>query len=297
MERARGPVLLLDAGDSLTKEALQAPPPQVRASAQTVLEVMGRLRYDAMAVGERDLVIGVDELKRRAAEAHITLLAANLTKNGKPVFEERKLFTIGGQKVGVFAVVDGENYRRMFDLTVEAREARAQAQIDALRKAGAKLVVGLLHMEYDAALRLANNLKGADYFVESHTGREHGSQRLGGAVLVAGGFEGTALGRAEFDLSGGGPLFDRNEANDARDQLRQLEMDVEHLRGEIQRNPKARTMNEQLIKLKSNQRSSLVARADAKPPKNGRSVATEWAKLGPNIESDPEIVKLVGDAK
>jgi 2',3'-cyclic-nucleotide 2'-phosphodiesterase (5'-nucleotidase family) len=62
-----------------------------------ILEAMGALGYDALAVGERDLALGVEELKKRAAAARVPLLAANLVgRDGKKPFEQRRLLKVGG---------------------------------------------------------------------------------------------------------------------------------------------------------------------------------------------------------
>lgn len=297
-ERSNGPVLLIDAGDALAERSLVGAPPEMRTNAQSILAAMGKLGYDAMAVGERDLVLGVDELKRRAAEAKVTLLAANLFKDGKPVFEERKVIKVGAHRVGVFAVVSGEDYRRM-GLELQKPEAsRAQAQVAALKKAGAGLVIGLLHMDYDTALRVANEMKGVDYFIQSHDGRTSTTQKVQAAVFAPGGFEGRALGHAVFyDVDGKGPVFDRSEPEEARAQLAAVEGWIQNLRNEVKANPAQREVNQMRLDNELRHRKELVTKADSKPPPGRRSVMTDWLNLGANVASDPEIAKLVTPGK
>ncbi|HCF61158.1 MAG TPA: hypothetical protein DFS52_24570, partial [Myxococcales bacterium] len=157
-------MVLVDAGDALARSVrldVEPVPTQAeRRKMSFILETMGKLGYDAMAVGERDLVLGVEELKKMAAKAKVTLLAANLLdKGGKRPFEQRKLVTAGGVKVGIFAVAEGAELERKGLKVLPALE-QANLQARALRKAGADLVVALLHQDYDSALKTAQKLQG-----------------------------------------------------------------------------------------------------------------------------------------
>jgi 2',3'-cyclic-nucleotide 2'-phosphodiesterase (5'-nucleotidase family) len=73
-ERALGgPLLLLDAGDSLTGD--QDPAKRTQgASSITLLNMMG---YDAIALGPHDLALGLDVLHQRMEEAEFAVLSAN----------------------------------------------------------------------------------------------------------------------------------------------------------------------------------------------------------------------------
>jgi 5'-nucleotidase/UDP-sugar diphosphatase len=67
------PVLVLDAGDSLTGDA----DPARATQGQTSVAAMNRLGYDAMALGPQDLALGLSVLRERIAEADFAVLSAN----------------------------------------------------------------------------------------------------------------------------------------------------------------------------------------------------------------------------
>lgn len=60
--------------------------------------------YAAVAVGPRDLVAGVDFLKKEGAEKKIPMLSANLVKDGKPVFQPWIIVRKNGLKIGLIGL-------------------------------------------------------------------------------------------------------------------------------------------------------------------------------------------------
>jgi 2',3'-cyclic-nucleotide 2'-phosphodiesterase (5'-nucleotidase family) len=68
-----GPILVLDAGNSLTGDR----DPARESEGATSVEVMNLMGYDAMALGPMDLSLGRDALGERIAEAQFHMLSAN----------------------------------------------------------------------------------------------------------------------------------------------------------------------------------------------------------------------------
>ncbi|MFN7132233.1 MAG: 5'-nucleotidase, partial [Myxococcales bacterium] len=214
-------MILLDAGDALFRVAQLPAEGPARAKeaekAKLIVDTMGRLGYAGMAVGERDIALGVEELKKLAAAAKLPLLAANLEDSkGKKPFVERRVVPVGAVKVGVFAVSNGLEFQKAGLKVLHPLEV-AQAQAAALRKEGAEFVVALLHLDYDASLKLTNELKGVDFAIQSHDGRVSGTQLVGSTLLVAGGERGRQVGRAKFTLAGKLPYFDLSGAKEAKE--------------------------------------------------------------------------------
>ncbi|MDF1562937.1 MAG: hypothetical protein P1V51_07825 [Deltaproteobacteria bacterium] len=177
-----------------------------------ILEVMGRLGTDAMAVGPRDVAGGVKLLQKGAAEAGIALLSANLeTAKGRAVFPASVVLERGGLRVGVIGVSTA-------DLRVaEARaylgaKLTAAAPAPAVQKAAAALkgkadVIVLLgrlttreQREVVAAVDLPLALIGSSGQAPSAPGR------IGRALAYEGGFRGQVLQRVDLRVSepGGG---------------------------------------------------------------------------------------------
>lgn len=299
-ERAAGPVVLVDAGDALAALWPSAIDKADRAGAEAradfLLGQMGAMGYAALAVGERELVFPYAELAKKAAQAKLPLLAANLVDpwDQKP-FPGRTMAKAGGRKVGVFAVVDGGEYER-HKLRCRSAVSAGQAEIDALRKEGAELVVGLLHMNYDAALRVANELKGADYLVQAHDGRPVLVQQAGAALMAGAGQRGQTMGKAVFDLRGAGAF---TKVEDPAQLLVALGDQAENLE-RLKEKQKAAASEEDRARLGlaivATQKRMEATRAQglAKPPA-GRTVFTSKVTFDAKVADDPK-VKAAQDA-
>src|SRR5262245_58710948 len=103
LEQNAGKALVVDAGNAL----FRAPGLDDEASkkrAKFILETMGVLGTQVMAVGERDLGAGLPFLKEIATGSSVRLLWANLRDNGKAVFEPSAVLTLGKTRVGLIGV-------------------------------------------------------------------------------------------------------------------------------------------------------------------------------------------------
>jgi len=150
--RARGPSLLLDAGDSAqgTVEA-------TLSGGDAAVAGLAALGVNAAALGNHDLDFGQAAVRRRIAAAPYPTLAANLrdARTGRMPdwknLEPGRIFRLpGGPVVGVFGLSTPSTPRQTMPANVEglrfgklAREAERQARD--LRARGAALVVGLVH--------------------------------------------------------------------------------------------------------------------------------------------------------
>lgn len=249
--------------------------------------------YAAMAVGERDLVLPLDELKKRAAAARLTLLAANLVDaHGKRPFSERLVATVGGRKIGLFAIVEGAEFERA-GLRVLLPSDVARGQVEALRREGAELVVGLFHLKYDAALRLAGSLPGLDLALQAHDGRLASPQRVGEAILLAGGERGRQVGRAVLTLDGKGPLFDHSEADEARAGLVGLEREIASIEARVKAYPAEKAQLAPSLAAMQRRQAELKARAEAKAPAGRRTVLADFVALDARVPDDPATKKAV----
>jgi len=102
-ERQAGqPVLLLDAGDALASDRPRAG----QKSAEIIIAAMNLMKYDAMAVGGRDLSLGAEALSQLKAEAEFPFLSANviLTKTGELFAEPYLIKDIGGHRIGILGL-------------------------------------------------------------------------------------------------------------------------------------------------------------------------------------------------
>ncbi|MDI6762212.1 MAG: hypothetical protein QME83_04180 [Thermodesulfobacteriota bacterium] len=101
--------LILDVGDTFAigptgneKEREKA-----RKRAEFILKIYERMGYDAINIGDTDLVLGVDYLKTLSKKSKIPFLSANLRekKTGQPVFEPYRIKEINGLKIGIIGLL------------------------------------------------------------------------------------------------------------------------------------------------------------------------------------------------
>lgn len=226
-----GHVLLLDAGDVNT-----GTPESDLLDAEPDFRGMTLLGYDAMAVGNHEFDKTPAVLaKQREAWSGFPWLAANLQRDGRPMFEPYKLFALGGVKVAVLGLTTDETERlgaarRHPGLQIERPAAAAQRWVPKL-KAEADVVVVLSHMGHypdgrhgSAApgdVELAREVSGIDLIVGGHShslvcmqadGTRVASHRPGdacrpdhqnGSWILQAGDWGRYVGRADFEWQAG----------------------------------------------------------------------------------------------
>ncbi|MGC4121871.1 MAG: hypothetical protein QM765_46285 [Myxococcales bacterium] len=293
-------MVLVDAGDALAQvwpSAIEKKDSEAaRKRADFLLSQMAAMGYAAVAVGERELVFPYPELAKKAAAAKLPLLAANLVDPAdKKPFPGRTMAKVAGRKVGFFAVVDGGEYERHKLRCLSALGA-AQVEADALRKEGAEIVVGLLHMNYDAALRVAGSLKGVDYTIQAHDGRPVLVQQVGSTVLAGAGQRGQVVGRAVFDFQGSGPFEKIEDPGQARFSLIEQESALKNLK---ERQKAATSPDEQAslgVAIVAAQKRYNQSKFQAQGKQHGkRAVLTDKVTLDANIADDPK-TKAAQDA-
>ena len=228
---AGGQVLLLDAGDVNT-----GTPESDLLDAEPDFRGMTLLGYDAMAVGNHEFDKTPAVLaKQREAWSGFPWLAANLQRDGRPMFEPYRIFPLDGVKVAVLGLTTDETERlgatrRHPGLQVERPAAAAQRLLPAL-KAQADVVVVLSHLGHypdgrhgSAApgdVELAREVSGIDVIVGGHShslvcmqpdgtrepahrpGDDCRPDRQNGSWILQAGDWGRYVGRADFEWQAG----------------------------------------------------------------------------------------------
>ncbi|UCD11015.1 MAG: hypothetical protein JSU88_10140 [Nitrospinaceae bacterium] len=154
--------LLLDTGDSFKEPSVQG-----RLKASTLMEAMAAMNYDAVGLGDHDLVYG----NRFLEEARgIPWISANM-EIGKLVLAPHRIKQYpGGLKAAVVGLadpdlfyVDGHGNFKIGDPLLAAR-----AKVAALKASHAPdLVVLLTHMNRDKAIELLG-IEGVDVVINGH---------------------------------------------------------------------------------------------------------------------------------
>ena len=173
-ERARGPCLVLDAGDFLSGS-----PEAGRTRGMVMVELMNQVGYDAVAVGERDVPYLTEKLDTIARHARFRLLGErSLSLNANvdmPVTRPSLLKDVGGIKVGLVGLLDDQLLRQTaadssLPVSGLTPEQVLEREVKALRSQNAELIIVLAHMPVERCRRLAAGHRDVALFLCSHEG-------------------------------------------------------------------------------------------------------------------------------
>ncbi len=161
--------LFLDSGDMFhgTNEA------NVN-QAEGIVEAVNLMGYDAMTVGNHDFDFGLTRSMEIKDELNFPMLSANTYNDGKRVFDEYKVFEVGGKKIGVFGLVVPEALSNMnvFDdsksVTFEEPAPAARRVIAELREQNVDAIVLVSHLGDDLDRQLVKDVDGIDLILCGH---------------------------------------------------------------------------------------------------------------------------------
>ena len=197
-------MLLLDGGDTWTNSwtALQT-------KGQDMVDAMAALKPDAMT-GHWEFTLGEARMKELADKLGFPFLAQNIRDSEfeDRVFPASRMFERGGVKIAVigqaFPFTPIANPRWMIPKwTFGIRESDLQKEVDAVRAAGAALVVLLSHNGFDLDAKIAELVTGIDVILSGHT---HDAvpepTRVARTLIVATGSHGKFVSRLDLDVQG-----------------------------------------------------------------------------------------------
>ncbi len=285
--RASGPVLVLDAGNTLFRAAGQDDAPS-QERARFILEAMGELGTFAMAVGARDQGLPVDVLREQAGQAKVRLLSANLVgADGKPLFPGAAVAELSGTKVGVIGVsppgpsgwpgVAGQPVVER--VLAEARKLKGKVAV----------VVVLAAVPYADALQLSTQAKDAvDFILQSHEGRGVGTaQRSEGNHVLPSGERGRQVAKLQLGGKGKGAFVDLDERKRAQQMIELLENQQKTLKERLAKAQDPHGKQELEKALASISASRARHEKVVKGTAVGRTFSLEWMTLGPEVADDP----------
>jgi 2',3'-cyclic-nucleotide 2'-phosphodiesterase (5'-nucleotidase family) len=154
--------LLVDLGDNFKGSTRQG-----KLKAQTMMKALARMNYDAITLGDKDLLYGNGFFN---SIQNIPWVAANLQLEGHTLPPSRTKVLANGLKVFVTAVADPELFYASSDSNVKLSDplAALQQQIDNARKSESPdLVVVLTHMPRDKGMKFLE-VAGIDVVINGH---------------------------------------------------------------------------------------------------------------------------------
>lgn len=157
-------LILVDTGDHFKE-----PTRQGKLKAETLLTATEQMQYDAVALGDRDLVYGSKFLKDRA---QIPWIAGNLMIDQFEPARSKVKSLPNGLKVGILAVADPALFYDHFGLDIEEPKQTAQSLTTRMQEAEKPdLIILLTHAKRQTALDYLE-LDGIDIVINGHIATE-----------------------------------------------------------------------------------------------------------------------------
>ena len=160
---AREPnILRVDLGDNFKE-----PTRQGRLKAQTMMQALAQMNYDAITLGDKDLLYGNQFFSRVPG---IPWVAANLQLEGLSLPPSRTRTLPNGLRVLIIAVVDPDLFYASADSNIKVSNPRTalQKEIDITRnRESPDLVVVLTHMPREKGIKFLG-MPGVDIVINGH---------------------------------------------------------------------------------------------------------------------------------
>jgi 2',3'-cyclic-nucleotide 2'-phosphodiesterase (5'-nucleotidase family) len=154
-------LLLLDTGDALVGGGILGDQTQGEA----IVAGMNMMGYDAMALGPRELRLGVELLTQRVEDAEFPMLSANVVLTGTDDLFAKPyvILEAGGHRVGVIGLTRATAKPREGFAYLDAQEAAARYVPEVAKQAGTVII--LTNLKYDLARELASAVPGIDLVI------------------------------------------------------------------------------------------------------------------------------------
>ena len=173
-----------------------------------VMEIMNRMGYDAMAIGNHDFDFPQDAMKRNALLADFPFLSANTYVNGyyPAHLLPRTILESAGRKIAVIGLTDHSSAvythpNNVKGITYRDHFAAASEQVEAVRSK-ADVVIALAHMHGDN-YKLPVKVAGIDFEMGGGNDVVALPQLIGDTWLVSPGKHSEAVGVLNINFVGG----------------------------------------------------------------------------------------------
>jgi len=237
----------------------------------------------------------------RAREAKTRVLAANVSKAGKPVFGPSVTRDAGGVRVAFVGAVEPHGaWQRAGYAVADPVPALKTAAVQA-RSSGAKIVVAVLHMPFARGQQIAGEI-GADFALLAHDGRASFRAEPANSALVFGaGAQGRQVSVLELSGVGApGVWKDTGETDRIDRDLAAVNagiVSMEKRRGTLPLDKRG-SLEESILDLRQ-RRSDLITRKAALDLQGatGRRFRLDPRTLGTEIANEPKMQALVDTFK
>lgn len=202
-------VVLLDAGDAIQDNNLVN-----FSKGKSAIAFFNAVGYDAQTLGNHEFDYGQDVLLERISEAKYPIVSSNVIVDatGKTLVPPTVIIERPSAKIGVIGLSTPEtivstspkNTHGITFLEGKKMFANTQKHVDALKKQGCDLIIGLGHMGSEDSCMgnrsddVLANVKGIDIFVDGHDHREK-NKYVNGKLLVETGNYTRNIGKVTYE--------------------------------------------------------------------------------------------------
>lgn len=228
-------MLIIDGGNTLVgpddKRNEEYEKKQTLEKAKVLIESYNRLGYQAMAVGNYDLLLGVPQLQELEKQAKFPLLSANLVdaETGKTVFPPTAEVVVGGVKVGLLGLTLESFPQYYLDQASPDRKLKITSSLEAAQllvpqlRARNDIVILLSVQDAEKNREIAAQVPGIDFLVDplielgNHklwVDDEHAMETVGETLIVRMDAQGARLGTLDLTVfPKGRPFVDFADEN------------------------------------------------------------------------------------
>ncbi len=203
--------LLLDAGD-----IAQGTPVSNIFRGIPVVEVMNRMKYDAVVLGNHEFDWGMEPLEKMIRSARFPVLSANVLTRDRASQGRRSLINgvkpyiikdVAGISVGILGITTVTTPHitsrdKVAGLVFRSAISTAREYVPRMKQEGAEIIVVLSHQGYSADLKLAGEVPEIDVVVGGHGHSIIKTPgKAGNALVVQAGSYGRYLGKLTLKVN------------------------------------------------------------------------------------------------
>lgn len=164
-------VIVLDAGDQYQGSLMYT-----TYKGDVEIEMMNKIGFDAMAVGNHEFDDGDEGLQKLVEGASFPIVSGNIDVSASPILAgkvyDNLVLEVGGEKIGIVSAlaVDTTETSSPSDAVIFTDEIESlQADVDAMLANGVTKVIALNHVGVTKDMEIAGAVKGVDAVVGGHS--------------------------------------------------------------------------------------------------------------------------------
>jgi|GEM_PF-441765 len=196
-------ILLLDVGDVLPLVTPEFTRQTITYNAFISLKAMDFIGYDAMNVGESDLILGEKFLQDKSRNLKFPLISSNIVSKsqGHPFFKPYVIKTMkNGLKVGIIGVTDERYVIDSKNLDVMPNKEMAAKYVKEIHDQ-VDLVIVLGHIGVSYSADLANAVSGIDVILSGHCDTEiPEAVKIENTIIMSSGYRARKISRLDMEI-------------------------------------------------------------------------------------------------